>query len=124
VHATEQKKEKLSEILLLEFELPPLKLQQACKHISCHYGYTISHTHLVEVHLYRIRRQFRRRLSNCHPHQFIERRKEDAHTLLCLKGMYINPYRSYQVVQAKLQNRSKAFANFLKPFKSAVWQKD
>jgi len=112
----------IAEILLLEFGVPPLHLQQACQLISLHYRYTISHAHLIAAHFYRIRCQFL--LSNRHPHQCIETRTADAHTLFSLKGMYIDPHTPPQVAQAKPRNRNEAFANFLKPFASAVWHKD
>ena len=112
----------IAEILLLEFGVTPLRRQQACQLISLHYRYTISHTHVIAAHLYRIRRQFL--LSSSHPHQSIETRTADAHTLFSLKGMCINPHKPPQVAQTKPRNRNKAFANFLKPFASAVWHKD
>jgi len=90
------------EILLLKFGILSLRLQQACQLISLHYRYTISHTHLIAAHLYRIRRQFR--LSNCHPRQSLDIQTEGAHTLLPIKGMYTNPYTPSQVAQAKARN--------------------
>jgi len=85
----------IAEILLLEFGVPPLRLQQACQLISLHYRYAISHTHLIAAHLCRIHRQFL--LSIHHPHQSIETRTADAHTLFSLKGMYINLHTPPQV---------------------------
>jgi len=95
----------IAEILLLEFWVPPLCLQQACQLISLHYRYTISHAHLIAAHLYRIRLQFL--LSNHHPHQSIETRTADTHSLFSLKGMYINPHTPPQVAQAKPRNRNR-----------------
>ena len=114
----------IAEILLLEFGVPPLRLQKACQLISLHYRYTISHAHLVATHLYRIYRQFLLSNRDHHLHQSTETRPADAHTLFSLKGMYINPHTPPQVAQSKPRNKNKAFANFLKTFASAVWHKD
>ena len=78
-----------------------------CQLIILHYRYTISHTQLIAAHLYRIRRQFL--LSNRHPHQSIETRTADAHTLFSLKGMYINPHTPPQVAQAKPRTEIRHF---------------
>jgi len=102
--ATHSAQHTIAEMLLLEFGMLPLHLQQACQFISLHYRYTISHTHLIAAHLYRILRQFR--LSNCHPRQSIEIRMEDAYNFLAIKGMYTNPYTPSQVAQAKVRNEN------------------
>jgi len=114
----------IAEILLLEFGVPHLRLQQACQLISLHYKYTISHTHLVAAHLYRIYRQSLLSNRDHHLHQSTETRTADAHTLFSLKSIYINPHTTPQVAQAKPRNRNKPFANFLKAFAITVWHKD
>jgi len=110
------------EILLIEFDILSLRLQQACQLISLHYRYTISHTNLITSHLYRIRRQCL--LSNCHPCQSIEIRMEHAHILFSIKGMCTDSYTPSQDAQAKARNTGKSFANFFKPLASAVWHQD
>jgi hypothetical protein len=47
---------KVHYILMQEFGIRPLKLQQAMQLVSMHFRYSVTHTHLPAAHLYHLRR--------------------------------------------------------------------
>ena len=100
-----------SQIIMLELGVPPLALQQAAQLIALHFRFTVTHTHTISAHLYKLR--CTRRLGNSHPSQSFENRIEKAHRKLQLYAIlgYLNPPPiPHAVAQAKQANKGKSYA--------------
>ena len=99
-----------SQIIMLELGVPPLALQQAAQLIALHFRFTVTHTHTISAHLYKLR--CTRRLGNSHPPQSFENRIEKAHRKLQLYSIlgYPNPPPiPHAVAQAKPANKGKSY---------------
>ena len=106
--------------LMIEFAIPPLRLQQAAQLIGIHFRYTITHTHLVSAHLYSLRRA--KMCSSRHSPQSMENRIVAAHTLLRLSQQYPGPPPiPLSVQQAKVTNKCKTYNRYLKKFVNQEW---
>jgi hypothetical protein len=64
------------DIIMQAFGISPLKLQQAPQHVSVHFRYSVTHTHLPAAHLYHLRRA--RMCDLSHPQNSIESRIKEA----------------------------------------------
>ena len=108
-------------ILMQEFGIPPLKLQQAMQLADLHFRYSVTHTHLPSAHLYHLRRA--KIAANTHPKNSIESRIQDACIELRLRDTYPGPPSVPADVQkAYKENWGKSYNNYLRHFVNERWR--
>jgi len=107
-------------VLMQEFGIPPLKLQQATQLAALHFRYSVTHKHLPAAHLYHLRRQ--KIASNTHPRNSIESRIQEACLELRLKNTYPGPPSIPEaLLTAKTENWGRAYNKWLRHHANDRW---